>query len=199
MMEEPLLVPHACAVLYYSTHNYAQVVEEVMSDALRYKVILTGTRLLALYSITNENFVDDVALSTSSISETAKLAKHFVFQTFSVLYRPAQDASTVYAHYLPTLLENFRMSRNEPPEHWKENSLPMRMVEVILETIEPQALEDEGAPEQLVEILVKAGSQSQENRSEREIDSSQVRTRIRSVCYAYYVQSLKMIKYDHYI
>ncbi|KAM3588326.1 hypothetical protein VKS41_000774 [Umbelopsis sp. WA50703] len=121
------------------------------------------------------------ALSNTAFLDTESLPERMVFNSFRVLQHPVQEISLIYAHYLPTLLESLRLSRNHPPEQWDDNSVNMRMIEIMLDYMTPQALEDVGAPEQLVEILVRAGSKTNKSGDSRETNSSHIRTRIRSV------------------
>ncbi|KAM3578245.1 hypothetical protein VKS41_009334 [Umbelopsis sp. WA50703] len=181
LVDQTLDVTDACDVLYHSTSKYAEKVDEVLSDALRFKVIFTGTQLLAIKSINMDRYKNGNALSNTAFLDTESLPERMVFNSFRVLQHPVQEISLIYAHYLPTLLESLRLSRNHPPEQWDDNSVNMRMIEIMLDYMTPQALEDVGAPEQLVEILVRAGSKTNKSGDSRETNSSHIRTRIRSV------------------
>lgn len=179
LVDQTLDVTDACAVLCHSTTRYAEKVDEILSDALRYKVITIGTQFLAINSMNTERYMDGISLNNSSSVNSNLFPEQMVFSTFRVLQHPAQDISAIYAHYLPTILEGLRLSRSEPPEHWNDSSVNMRMVEIMLEHINSQALEEVGVPEQLVEILVRAGSLANKTGNSRETDSSCIRTRIR--------------------
>ncbi|KAG2175449.1 hypothetical protein INT43_001096 [Umbelopsis isabellina] len=200
LVDQVLNVTDACAVLCHSITKYAERVDEVLSDALRYKVITIGTQFLAINSINTESHKDGISLNNFSFSSPNLFPEQMVFSTFRALQHPAQEISAIYAHYLPTILEGLRLSRSEPPEQWNDNSVNMRMVEIMLDHINSQALEEVGVPEQLVEILVRAGSMASKSGNSRETDSSCIRTRIRSVqcCIKLYSLDLDAYLFQRY-
>ncbi|KAI8142417.1 hypothetical protein BJV82DRAFT_142071 [Fennellomyces sp. T-0311] len=74
---------------------------------------------------------------------------------------PQPAMSDLFGRYSPTLLqwlESARTTRN--PRTWMETSIEIKMLEIIVSALDPDALEDSGVPEQLAWMLGSAGSSS---------------------------------------
>ncbi|ORY90024.1 hypothetical protein BCR43DRAFT_120911 [Syncephalastrum racemosum] len=133
-----------------------------MRDVFRYQVILIGSRLRAA-SMRLTGDVCDPQIYDG--------VKHMLTR----LVHPTPDVADVYQHFLPTLLDGLRRRTAFSPKTdksmgWTDATLDLAVLEVILESVVvADALEDEGVPEQLVEILGQAGQHNKQEEDRRRV------------------------------
>lgn len=130
-----------------------------MRDVFRYQVILIGSRLRAASKrLTGGDAVYD-------------RVQHMLTR----LIRPTPDVADVYQHFLPTLLDGLRRRTAFSPKTdksmgWTDATPDLAVLEVILDSVVvADALEDEGVPEQLVEILGQAGQHNKQEEDQRRV------------------------------
>lgn len=179
LLQDTTSVIDACDIFYYSMRNYVGTTHEKLSEENNYKVFITGIQLLAICSMAADNLEQEPMKSHQVSSGRLSDAQKLITDTIGGIYQPALPVDMVIAHYLSTLIESLGKYRGNEPERWNDETLHLRILEVVLTRIDLQVLVDKGVTEKIVNLLVRVGSLVKTGASGREIDSGRIEARIR--------------------
>lgn len=133
-----------------------------LADTIRVRVVWFALVLRAASRIHHSNNP-----TTTSVRENATVTD-LVNQLIGGFTQHVSMVSSVYGHYLPTLLKRIcgQPKAHKRPNAWKTSSVELYVLEILVESITGDALENAGVTEQLVELVCYAGLRSTKEHQE---------------------------------
>jgi hypothetical protein len=105
--------------------------------------------------------------------------KQVLLKTVMMLHNVSQKPENVFVQYLPYFLEAIKKPRGNPPEKWNDESVFLRMLEVIVVESGQTIIESRHILDEVVRILIRCGSQQPEGKNGRDTDGSVIGARSR--------------------
>lgn len=178
LLSEGQCTSNAANILHYAILHCIETTKGTLGEDYRNKTIMVALHLMALCSMSSDDKAngspqDEIAV-TDSINTKQNLLK-----TVMMLHNVSEKPEDVFVQYLPCFLEAIKKPRANPPEKWDDESVFLRMLEVILMESGQKIIESRQTLDEVVRILIRCGSQKPDGKSGRDTDGSVIGARSR--------------------
>ncbi|KAI8575565.1 hypothetical protein K450DRAFT_261256 [Umbelopsis ramanniana AG] len=178
LLNEERYMESAANILDCAILHCIETTHEPLSEENRYKIVLVALQLMALCSMSGKDIAMGVQQDKVTIIDSVNTKEKLV-KTVMMLHGTSQKPEDVFVQYLPYFLETIAKPRGNAPEKWNDESISLRMLEVIIMESRHKVIESSDTVNKIVNVLVKCGSQQPDGKNGRDTDSSVIGARLR--------------------
>jgi hypothetical protein len=181
LLNEEQYIENAANILDCAILHCMETTHESLGEENRYKAVMVALQLMTLCSMSSKDIAIDVQKdeidSIDSINTKRKLVR-----TVMMLHDASQKTEGVFVQYLPYFLKTITKPRGNAPEKWNDESISLRMLEVIITECGQTIVKNSDTLDKVVKILIKCGSQQPDGKNGRDTDISVISARLRYLC-----------------
>lgn len=178
LLSEKQRISNAANILDYAILHCIETTHGILSEDYRNKTMMVALHLMALCSMSSEDTANGVQQDEMAATDSIN-TKRNLLKTIMMLHNVSQEPENVFVQYLPYFLEAIKKPRGNPPEKWNDESVFLRMLEVIIEESGQKIIESRHTLDEVVRILIRCGSQQPEGKNGRDTDGSVTGARLR--------------------